>query len=184
MPANKKKCYFHRAAHQSKQFMGKKTLHKDSEFIVAEEKVINYVMAIFFLALFLYGVADAVKHRFINIDYQSYVFALAIIPAIYCIRRANNNRVYIRVNRTGIYYQEELLTSWANFHNAFIDQKEKNGFFNIKDNFLLVVEYRKEGHQEGFRKKIPLTNTQNKSEEEVLEAVIFFWNEYRMNSPL
>lgn len=159
--------------------MGKKTLYKDSEFVVGEEKVINYVMAIFFLALFLYGVADAVKRRFINIDYQSYVFALAIIPAIYCIRRANNNRVYIRVNRTGIYYQEELLTSWATFHNAFIDQKEKNGFFNIKDNFLLVVEYRKENNSsQGSRKKIPLTNTQNKSEEEVLEAIKFFWNQY------
>jgi len=28
-------------------------------------------------------------------------------------------------------------------------------------------------------KKIPLTNTQNKSEEEVLEAVMFFWKEYK-----
>lgn len=158
--------------------MGKQILHKDSEFVVGEEKVINYVMAIFFLGLFLYGVIDAVRRRFINIDYQSYVFAFAIIPAIYCLRRANNNRVYIRVNKTGIYYQEKLLTSWANFHNAFIDQKEKSGFFNIKDNFLLVVEYRNEAEQKGFRKKIPLTNTQNKSEEEILEAIKFFWNQY------
>lgn len=158
--------------------MGKKILHKDSEFVVGEEKVINYVMAIFFLGLFFYGIIDAARRRFINIDYQSYVFALAIIPAIYCIRRANNNRVYIRVNKTGIYYQEELLTGWANFHNAFIDQKEKSGFFNIKDNFLLVVEYRNMEQQKGFRKKIPLTNTQNKSEEEVLEAIKFFWNQY------
>lgn len=164
--------------------MGKKTLQKDSEFVVGEEKVINYVMAVFFLALFLYGLIDAVKRRFINIDYQSYVFALAIIPAIYCIRRANNKTVYIRVNKTGIYYQEQLVTEWSNFINAFIDQREKKRFFNILDNFQLVVEYRKENPVQGFRKKIPLTNTQNKSEEEVLAAVKFFWDEYRANSRL
>jgi hypothetical protein len=37
----------------------------------------------------------------------------------------------------------------------------------------------KDGYEQGFRRTIPLTNTQNKSEEEVLEAVKFFWNEYR-----
>ena len=51
--------------------------------------------------------------------------------------------------------------------------------FDLRDNFILVVEYRKGELKQGIRHKIPLTNTQNKSEEDVLEAVKFFWNEFR-----
>jgi hypothetical protein len=90
--------------------------------------------------------------------------------------------VYIRVNKTGIYQDEKLITGWPNLIKTFVAQKENKKFYNIQDNFLLVVEYRKDGHSEGFRRKIPLTNTQNKSEEEVLEAVQFFWKEYRKDA--
>ena len=158
--------------------MRKTPLTKDSEFVVGEAKVLNYFMAAFFLALFLYGIIDAIRRHFINIDYQSYIFAIAIAPAIYRFRRAQSKRVYIRVNKTGIYQDEKLLTNWSNFLNAYIDEKEKKGFFNIKDNFLLVLECRKADKQ-GIRLKIPLTNTQNKSEEEVLKAVQFFWKVYK-----
>ena len=162
--------------------MAKIPLTKDSEFVVGEEKVLNYIMTAFFIALFLYGLIDALRRHFINIDYQSFIFGLALVPAIYCFRRAHSNRVYIRVNRTGIYKDEQLVTGWSNLLNAFITQKEKTGIFNIVDNFILVVEYIKDGSPEGFRRKIPLTNTQNKSEEEVLEAVQFFWSVYRKDA--
>lgn len=155
------------------------SLTKDSEFVVGEEKVINYIMAVFFIALFLYGIIDAAKHHFKDIDYQSYVFALAIAPAIYCFRRANSKRTYIRINKTGIYQDEKLVTNWTNFINVSVAQKEKKPIYDIRDNFMLVVEFRKEGSKDGFRRKIPLTNTQNKSEEDVLAAVEFFWQQYR-----
>lgn len=157
--------------------MAKKTLNNDGEFLVGEERVLNYILAALCFALFLYGVIDAVNRNFRKIDYQSFVFALALIPAYLFFRKAHSNRVYIRINKNGIYQDGRSVTSWANFIKAYIDQKEKKTFFSIQDNFILVVEYKKEG--KGFRHKIPLTNTQNKSEEEVLAAVKFFWNEYR-----
>ena len=161
--------------------MGKIPLSKDSEFIVGEEKVLNYILASLCFALFLYGVIDAARRHFINIDYQSFVFGLVLIPAYLFFRKARSSRVYIRVNRTGIYQDEKLVTGWSNLLKAYIDQETKKAFFNIQDNFILVVEYRKEGFTQGFRHKITLTNTQNKSEEEVLAAVNFFWNEYKRN---
>ncbi len=157
--------------------MIKTRLTKDSEFVVGEAKVLNYVMAAFCLALFGYGLVDAIRRNFINIDYQSYVFAVMLLPAIYCIRKAQSKRIYIRVNRTGIYQDEKLVTGWPAVLKVYLGQKEKTGFINLKDNFQLIVEYKKD--KQGFRKKIPLTNTQNKSEEEVLEAVNFFWRSYR-----
>ncbi len=162
-----------------KQIMGKIPLSKESEFLVGEERVLNYVLASLCLALFLYGLVDAIRRRFIHIDYQSFVFALALAPAFLFFRKARSSRIYIRVNKTGIYHDEQLVTRWSNLIKAYIAQKEKKNFFNIQDNFILVVEYRKEGLPQGARRNIPLTNTQNKSEEEVLEAVKFFWKEYR-----
>jgi|CXWL01.1.fsa_nt_gi hypothetical protein len=159
--------------------MGKNHLTNDSQFVVGEEKWLNYILAFLFLALFLYGLIDAVSRQFTNIDYQSYVFALALLPAIYYFRRAHSNKIYIRINKKGIYQDEKLVTSWSNLYKAHLTQKERKGIYNIQDNFLLVVEYKKDAVKEVFRRKIPLTNTQNKSEEEVLEAVQFFWKNYR-----
>ena len=164
--------------------MRKAPLSKESEFVVGEEKILNYILAFLCFALFLYGVIDAVRRHFINIDYQSFIFALALIPAFLFFRKARSNRVYIRVNKKGIYYHEKLVTGWPGLLKVSLAQKDKHYLINLQDNFLLVVEYRKEGSKEGLRRKIPLTNTQNKSEEDVLEAVNFFWKEYRNDVPL
>ena len=157
--------------------MRKTALTKDSEFIVGEEKVLNYIIAFLCLTLFMYGLIDAVTRKFINIDYQSLIFTLALVPAFIFFKKGRSKRIFIRINKTGIYQEEKLLTNWANFIKAFLTQEEK--LVSIKDNFVLVVEYRKEGQKEGFRRKIPLTNTQNKSEEDVLNAVRFFWTAYK-----
>ncbi len=162
--------------------MGKTPLTKESEFLVGEEKVLNYILGSLCLALFLYGLIDAARRHFINIDYQSFVFALALVPAFLFFRKARSSKVFIRVNKTGIYQDEQLVTGWSNLIKAYITQKEKKGIFSIQDNFLLVVEYRKDDLKQSSRRRIPLTNTQNKSEEEVLEAVKFFWKEYKQDT--
>lgn len=158
--------------------MKKNQLNKDGQFIVGEEKVLNYILSFLCFALFVYGFIDAVKRDFKNIDYQSFVLALALFPACLFFRKARSKRVYIRINNTGIYQEGKLITDWQYLIKAYIDQKEKKNFFSIQDNFLLVLEYRKKDvEKQVLRSKIPLTNTQNKSEEEVLEAVMFFWKE-------
>lgn len=160
--------------------MGKIQLSKDSQFVVGEEKALNYILSFLCFSLFMYGVIDAIKRHFINVDYQSFVFALALAPAYLFFRKARSKRVFIRINKSGIYQEGKLITSWPYLLKAYIDQKEKKTFFNIQDNFLLVLEFRKKDvAKQVFRSKIPLTNTQNKSEEEVLNAVMFFWKEYR-----
>ena len=157
--------------------MGKISLTKDSEFVVGEEKIMDYILATLFFALFVYGLVDAIRHQFTNLKYYSFIFMLALAPAILFFVKGRSKRVYIRINKTGIYQDEQFVTGWSNFLNAYITQKES--VLSIQDNFILIVEYMKDGNDQGFRRKIPLTNTQNKSEEEVLEAIKFFWKEYR-----
>jgi len=165
-----------------KWVMGKIPLNKDSQFVVGEDKVLVYIIASLFFALFLYGLIDMFLHHFTKIDYQSFIFMIALAPAFIFFVKARNKRIYIRINKTGIYQDEKLVTGWANLLNAYISQKDT--VLSIQDNFILVVEYRKDGFKQGFRRSIPLTNTQNKSEEDVLAAVKFFWKEYRKDPSL
>lgn len=158
--------------------MAKNPLVKDSEFVVREDKVLDYILASLFFAVFLYGLIDAILKHFTSLNYLSYVFMILLAPAILFFAKARNKRIYIRINKKGIYQDEELVTGWSNLLNVYVDQKEVK-LISIQDNFILVVEYLKDGVEQGFRRKIPLTNTQNKSEEEVLEAVKFFWKQYR-----
>jgi len=157
--------------------MGKIPLNKDSEFIVGEDKVLDYIVATLFFGLFLYGLIDAILKHFVKMNYLNFLFALALAPAIILFAKAKSKRIYIRINKTGIYHDEQFVTSWSNLLHIYLDQKEV--VLTIQDNFILVVEYLKDGFEQGFRRKIPLTNTQNKSEEDVLAAVKFFWNQYK-----
>jgi hypothetical protein len=148
-------------------------LNPDFDFTVGEEKVLHYVIALLFFSLFLYGILDAVNRNFKKVDYQSYIFLLAIIPVIFSLRRARSNRVFIRINKRGIYHHEKLVTDWDNFQHASLAQKPKTRIVELQDNFILVVEHRKNGKI--LRHTIPLTNTQNRSEEDVIAAVQYFY---------
>lgn len=157
--------------------MAKKILQKNGDFIVGEEKVLLYILSFLFFALFLYGLIDAGIKGFEKIDYQSYIFTVALVPAIILFLKGYRNRIHIRINRNGIYHNERMVTNWANFVNAFVTQKEV--LISIQDNFILVVEYINDKTQKGLRRKIPLTNTQNKSEEEVMAAITFYYKLYK-----
>lgn len=166
--------------------MAKAPLTINSEFTVKEEKVLNYILCILCFALFMYGLSDAINKHFVKIDYQSYFFAAAIFPAILFFNKARSKRVFIRVNKTGIYQDEKLVTGWADFLKAYLAQDKKSGLkaASIQDKFVLMVEHRKAGDpRTGLRRKIPLGNTQNKSEEDVLAAVHFFSTIYRQSNP-
>lgn len=184
LPAEK--WYIHKAAGITvaafviKSNMGKIELTGDSEFLVGENKVLDYILASLFFGLFLYGLIYAIINKLTTFNYINFLFLIGLLPALLFFKKGTSNKIYIRINKTGIYQDEQLVTDWYHLLNAYISQREK--VFSIQDNFILVVEYMKGSDDKGFRRKIPLTNTQNKSEEEVLEAVHFFWKEYSSSS--
>jgi len=150
------------------------SLTPESEFIVGEERVLAIVMSILFAALAIYGIIDLIRNGFNS----SVILILALGPCLMYIKKYKSKRVYIRVNRKGIFQDEKLITSWPFLLNAYIDQSEGITSYKIptiKDNFILILEYKKDDSMKGFRKSIPLTNTQDKSEEDVLAAVKYFW---------
>lgn len=157
--------------------MAKKILTKDSEFVVGEEKILNYILAFLFLILFALGLVPSLKNSFSTERILDYLLIMALLPSIMFFMKARSRRAYIRVNKTGIYQDEILVTAWNKFLNAFI--KEKPLTLQWRDNFLLVIEFTKEDPTKGFRRLIKLTNTQNKSEEDIIAAIKFFWQLYQ-----
>lgn len=153
--------------------MAKKVLTKDSEFVVGEEKILNYILAFLLLFLFIVGLVPSLKNSFSIERILDYLLMMALLPSFLFFTKARSHRVYIRVNKTGIYQDEELVTGWDKFLKAYI--KEKPVTLSWRDNFLLVIEFTKADPSKGFRRFIKLTNTQNKSEEEIIEAIRFFW---------
>jgi len=156
--------------------MEKILLDSNGEFVVKENRLLSYIISILFFTLFFYGLIGARAHGFDSFSYTMVICSILFIPGIAFLIKAKSRRVYIRINRTGIYQNERLVTSWSNFMNAYVTQKQV--LLSIQDNFILVIEYIKDGSEKGFRRRIPLTNTQDKAEEEVLAAVKLFWKEY------
>ncbi|HEV7779705.1 MAG TPA: hypothetical protein VGO58_00485 [Chitinophagaceae bacterium] len=149
--------------------MAKKPLTRDSQFIVGEERVLNYVITGIFLAVFILGCFD--------IKSLGIALVLPLGLAVFYFIKARSKKIFIRINIRGIYQDEKLVTGWDHFIKATLSQKPQ--VLDIRDNFVLIVDYRKEGIMGGQRRTIPLTNTQNQSEEDVLAAVKFFLHEYR-----
>ena len=145
-----------------------KKLDPNKPFLVKDSMGVNIFLGLVFLAMFI--------SSFFNNDpdekgFQFKILYIAIIPAILFIRKGLANRVCMVINKRGIYYFGELITTWENFIDARIDQDEV--LLTIQDNFVLFVRYRQPGNKV-FRSKIPLRNTHNKAEEEIIEAIRFF----------
>ena len=98
--------------------------------------------------------------------------AITIIPAVIFFKKAFINDSVIKIDKTGFYYKNKFITDWKHFKGATLKQKEVPG--SIKDNFIVLLEYYKQDLSGYFIKEISLTNTQNKSEEEIMDAIKYF----------
>lgn len=88
------------------------------------------------------------------------------------------NETVMNINANGFFYYDRLLTSWANFVSAeFLDELpvQMSGSAGLSDQFYLYIKYYKDDKPGLFALKIPFTNTQDKSEEEILAAIRFYY---------
>ena len=145
-----------------------KTLNANEDFLVKESMAVNYVAGIFLLAVFVisFAVGDYGWGPFLSAT------AILLIPAAFYLARAGRNAIIIRINKTGFFYAGTLVTNWKNYVDAVISQDEIVG--SIQDNFALLIRYY--GDEELiYTMKIPLSNTQDKAEEEIIEAIAFYY---------
>jgi hypothetical protein len=145
----------------------------DADFVVKESKRMRLIIGSFFVLFSLFMLKDFLWMGII-------VGSIGIGALIVSMR----NETIMTINKDGFFYYDRLLTAWSNFVSAeFLDELpvQASGSAGLSDQFYLYVKYYKADKPGCFALKIPLTNTQDKSEEEILAAIRFY---YRHSTPV
>lgn len=151
--------------------MQESELSEKTEFVVKEFVLLDILIGLFFFFLFFYGLLNSWPDTDEHSKFFYRMLLIALIPALSFTIKGLKNKTAITINKHGIYHYNTFITNWKNLSSAYITQVEITG--SIQDNFVLIIEYYREGG-DYYIKKIPLTNTQNKSEEDVLATINFF----------
>jgi len=157
--------------------MAESTLDIEQDFLVKDSKTTNYIIGVALLAVFV------VSMSYGDYGWSNYLMAICLflIPGAVAIAKGQRNTIIIRINKTGFFYAGKLITGWKLFYDATVQDKAATGSY--KDNFVLVFRYYSADHALIYTLNIPLTNTQDKSEEEIIEAINFFCHEGRQVIP-
>ncbi len=152
----------------------KKQLDKNEDFIVKESVILNFIIAAVFLAIFISALVSYFSEdEGYNKSAVLITGLFVLIPAAFFVIKGLSKKACITVNTNGIYHYKIHITNWENFISAKVEQD--NVPRSLKDNFVLAVKYYKTGIEGSFQRRLPLTFTQNKSEEEVAAAVKFYY---------
>jgi hypothetical protein len=137
----------------------------ETDFVVKESKNMNLVVGIFFLIFSLAAFFMSVI-----------MGGLLLLFAIGTLMRSSKDILIMKISKTGFYYYDELITDWDHFiSEEFIDDGPASGRSGAVDRFYLMVKYYKDGQPGYYGRKIRLTNDQDKSEEEIIAAVKFYY---------
>jgi hypothetical protein len=140
----------------------------ESDFVVKESKNTNLVIGIFML---LVSVAAFSISAIV-------IGGVTLAIAIGALTKTSKDEVILQINKTGIYYYGQLLTDWDHFkREEFIDELPLPSGNNpgVNDKFFLMIKYYKDGYPGYYGRKIQLTNSQDKSEEEIFAAIKFYY---------
>jgi hypothetical protein len=120
------------------------------------------------LILIIGGFAFVAILSTVAIEVAPIIIIIGAVVLLVLIAGLANNEI-LRIDCNGIYQKKVLVTNWENFLQA----KLSEGKINRNDNPtpILLLYYQKVGIAGQFKMTIPLTNTQNKGEEDIVEAI-------------
>jgi hypothetical protein len=148
--------------------MSVKKFDADKDFLVKDSKTINFIAGGIMLAVFIIAMIFGER------EWLNYVFATGVflVPGIISIARGRRNVIIMRINKTGFYHSGKLVTTWPLFYDA--DVHDRTGVGGIKDNFILDIRYYSPDFSIIYTRSIPITNKQDKADEEIVEAIKFY----------
>lgn len=156
--------------------MKETNLNAKSDFLVRESVGFNYFIGILLLIIFIAAIALG------DYGWGNYLSALMLflLPAAFFIAKARGNAVRIKINKTGFYHNGVLITTWDRFIDARLTEELVPG--SIQDNFIILIRYYGNDYIQAFWSKIPLSNTQDKADEEIIAAIDFYYKASRQTS--
>lgn len=116
-----------------------------------------------------------VSMLFEDFGWGNYLYALCLflIPGAIAIAKGRRNAVIMVINKTGFYYAGKQVTDWKLFYDAVVRHELVPGSYN--DTFVLDIRFYSPDYTLLYTKSIPLTNNQDKAEEEIIEAINFYY---------
>ncbi|HVF96410.1 MAG TPA: hypothetical protein VM871_03770 [Flavisolibacter sp.] len=148
-------------------------LTEDSNFLVRENTVIHKILGFISLSVFIVSLTSKADPGYEQTFHFEAIYLMLLPAIIFLWKGFSKKSTIIKINRQGFFYYGKHITNWDNFVDARLAQDEI--VISIQDNFVLFVRYKK---NEGgiYQRKFPLTNTQDKAEEEIIAAIRFFRN--------
>jgi hypothetical protein len=140
----------------------------ENNFIVRESKTMLIMISIICFVLFFFSVLQFTDGHLLIQPLN--ILNLFILPSVIFFFRAMKRKIIILINERGFFHEGKKVTDWDHFVSARVTQA-KAKFMSFQDNFVLQMEYEKPDDANIYRSTIPLGNTQNKSEEEVIAAI-------------
>lgn len=104
-----------------------------------------------------------------------YIFFL-FISVLFFVKGLSKKRL-ILINASGIYHNLTFICDWNNFRNAYIAQEYPNASNTsegLSDRNFIIVEFFNPNTALGYNYKIRMTDTQNKSEYEIIDALVLY----------
>lgn len=146
-------------------------LDSEGNFTVGASKTINYLFGSLFLIMFIVvmGLSDLGKF---SIGELSILLLSLLFFGI-----GLKNKKNITINTTGIYHNKTFITDWTNFRYAYIRQLANTVSATsqgLEDHYRIVVEYYDSNRYTDFLYSIRLSDSQDKSEYEIIDAIIYF----------
>ena len=111
------------------------------------------------------------------------IMLLSLVPAVLFTVRAFSKSAAISINRKGIWFSRILVCIWENFISAKAEQQEL-AVGGWSDQVFLSIRYFKGTEGDIYKKSIQLGSTQDKSEEEIIAAIEYFYELYKKGLPV
>src|SRR5688500_18396104 len=110
-------------------------LFEERDFLVRENVVLNYIVALILLAVF--GISMWVS----GFDADQLLLGALFfgLPVLIYIFKARRNRTYMKINRLGFFHGQSLVTDWNRFIDAEVVEQPRTG--DAADYFYLIIQY-------------------------------------------
>jgi hypothetical protein len=146
-------------------------LTADGNFEVKESIVLNMLVVIGLFPILCYEMYTQINHFITDKrDYAALICSASfLLLMIGTLIKLFNRKPVILINQQGVYIHGNLVTNWVHFVDVKFQERQRRYTFR----FVLLVYYYKDGG-EYYVFETPLTSTQNKAEEEVVDAIRYF----------
>ena len=152
-------------------------LDKDGNFVVGESTLLNYLTIVICFAIFIGVLITRNFERENSHVFFWFIYLGILMPAIISISKLKRNRSIIIINGNGIYYHNNLVTDWTNFSNAYIAEETptvSTYSAGLSDKFRIMIVYFDPNKSANYIYKMEMTESQNRSEEQIMSAIQFF----------